>query len=69
MLSRYAPLPPTRQTCVITHLPARYRDPLTGLPYHNAAAFHQIGTMEPVPGGLNPRLAPLVLDGGQIEGA
>lgn len=30
------------KTCVVTGLPARYRDPLTGLPYANAEAFKVI---------------------------
>ncbi|KAL7789812.1 YL1 nuclear domain-containing protein [Trichoderma ceciliae] len=37
-LSKPAPLP----TCVITNLPARYRDPETGLPYHNVAAYREL---------------------------
>ncbi|PHH54980.1 hypothetical protein CFIMG_001643RA [Ceratocystis fimbriata CBS 114723] len=28
--------------CVITNMPAKYRDPVTGLPYHNAYAYKQI---------------------------
>ncbi|PHH61140.1 hypothetical protein CDD81_757 [Ophiocordyceps australis] len=34
--------PPASPTCAITNLPARYRDPLTGLAYRNAAAYAQI---------------------------
>ncbi|KAM0256182.1 hypothetical protein ACHAQJ_005161 [Trichoderma viride] len=37
-LSKPAPLP----ICVITGLPARYRDPKTGLPYHNVAAYREL---------------------------
>ena len=35
-------LPPShlkRPVCAITGLPAKYRDPLTGVPYANAEAF------------------------------
>ncbi|KAG7290396.1 hypothetical protein NEMBOFW57_000396 [Staphylotrichum longicolle] len=28
--------------CVITHQPAKYRDPKTGLPYHNSYAYREI---------------------------
>ncbi|KAK4241698.1 YL1 nuclear protein-domain-containing protein [Achaetomium macrosporum] len=28
--------------CVITNLPAKYRDPKTGLPYYNSYAYHEI---------------------------
>ena len=31
-----------RSYCPVTGLPARYRDPLTGLPYFNAQAFRYI---------------------------
>lgn len=34
--------PPHPPLCVITNQPARYRDPKTGLPYHNAYAFKKI---------------------------
>ncbi|KAL6695155.1 YL1 nuclear domain-containing protein [Trichoderma pleuroticola] len=34
--------PPSSQNCVITNLPARYRDPETGLPYHNVAAYREL---------------------------
>ncbi|KAK4085624.1 transcriptional regulator family: YL1 nuclear protein [Trichoderma aggressivum f. europaeum] len=34
--------PPSSQNCVITNLPARYRDPETGLPYHNVAAYQEL---------------------------
>ncbi|KAL7788125.1 YL1 nuclear domain-containing protein [Trichoderma afarasin] len=34
--------PPSSQNCVITNLPARYRDPDTGLPYHNVAAYREL---------------------------
>jgi vacuolar protein sorting-associated protein 72 len=33
---------PQRKYCPVTGLPARYRDPLTGLPYANAQAFRYI---------------------------
>lgn len=32
----------TSHLCVITSLPARYRDPETGLPYANAYAYREI---------------------------
>lgn len=32
----------TSSLCVITSLPARYRDPQTGLPYANAYAYREI---------------------------
>lgn len=35
-------LEPSQSLCVITSLPARYRDPLTGLPYHSAYAYRCI---------------------------
>ena len=39
-------LTPTEPThpplCVITNHPAKYRDPKTGLPYHNAYAYREI---------------------------
>ena len=28
--------------CAVTGLPARYRDPLTGLPYYDASSFRQL---------------------------
>ena len=31
-----------KNTCIITGLPAKYKDPLTGLPYHNLAAFKEL---------------------------
>ena len=31
-----------RQTCVVTGKPARYRDPRTGHPYHDLAAFKEL---------------------------
>ncbi|KAK5997440.1 hypothetical protein PT974_02797 [Cladobotryum mycophilum] len=34
--------PPPNPICVITNLPARYRDPKTGLPYYNAYAYREI---------------------------
>ncbi|KAL6810147.1 YL1 nuclear domain-containing protein [Trichoderma camerunense] len=34
--------PPSSQNCVITNLPARYRDPDTGLPYHSVAAYREL---------------------------
>ncbi|KAL7894202.1 YL1 nuclear domain-containing protein [Trichoderma sp. SZMC 28014] len=37
-LSKPAPAP----ICVITGLPARYKDPKTGLPYHNVAAYREL---------------------------
>ena len=33
---------PVHQLCPVTGLPAKYRDPLTKLPYHNAEAFKTI---------------------------
>jgi len=36
------PVCPTRALCVITNLPARYKDPLTQLPYATAEAFQEI---------------------------
>lgn len=37
-----APVCPARVLCVITNLPARYKDPLTQLPYATAEAFKEI---------------------------
>ena len=34
--------PPEKMLCAITGLPAKYKDPLTGLPYANIAAFKMI---------------------------
>lgn len=34
--------PPPQPLCVITNQPARYRDPKTGLPYYNAAAYREL---------------------------
>mmetsp|Transcript_24416 Transcript_24416/g.35881 ORF Transcript_24416/g.35881 Transcript_24416/m.35881 type:complete len:279 (-) Transcript_24416:134-970(-) len=34
--------PPSHKTCVVTGLPAKYVDPQTGCPYHNAEAFKLI---------------------------
>ena len=34
--------PPEKALCAITGLPAKYRDPLTGLPFANIAAFKMI---------------------------
>lgn len=31
-----------KNICVITGLPAKYKDPLTGLPYNNIAAFKEL---------------------------
>jgi hypothetical protein len=33
---------PDRDTCAVTHMPARYRDPLTGIPYATVEAFRVI---------------------------
>ena len=43
------PIRPNQPICAITALPARYRDPLTGLPYKNSQALRTIRSM--VPGG------------------
>jgi vacuolar protein sorting-associated protein 72 len=37
--SRNRPFRPRQSTCVITGLPARYRDPRTGIPYATTEAF------------------------------
>ena len=42
MLHRPAGPPPVQPTCCITGLPAKYRDPKTGLFYASAEAFKQI---------------------------
>lgn len=44
-----APAPPARARCVVTGAPARYRDPLTGAPYVDAAAFAYIRRTMKVP--------------------
>ena len=36
------PKTPPTASCVITGKPAKYRDPLTGQPYANAAAFKEL---------------------------
>ncbi|KAI1085730.1 YL1-domain-containing protein [Whalleya microplaca] len=41
-LGKPAPAP----RCAITHHPARYRDPQTGLPYYNAYAFREIQKLQ-----------------------
>lgn len=38
-LPREAPEPAERSVCVVTGLPAKYRDPVTGLPYATIEAF------------------------------
>lgn len=37
--ARNRPLRPRQSTCVITGLPARYKDPVTGIPYASAKAY------------------------------
>ena len=32
---------------MITHQPARYRDPKTGLPYYNSYAYREIQKLQP----------------------
>ena len=41
-LAARAPRTPHRTTCAVTGKPARYRDPLTGQGYHDAAAFKEL---------------------------
>ncbi|KAK1236781.1 hypothetical protein MKX07_002048 [Trichoderma sp. CBMAI-0711] len=38
--------PPSTPNCIITNLPARYRDPKTGLPYHNVAAYRELQRLQ-----------------------
>lgn len=40
LTSNLEPAPPP--LCVITNHPAKYRDPKTGLPYHNSYAYKEI---------------------------
>ncbi|WFC96479.1 hypothetical protein MBRA1_003136 [Malassezia brasiliensis] len=40
--SRNRPFRPRQSTCVITGLPARYRDPVTGVAYATKEAFHTL---------------------------
>ncbi|KAI9678919.1 MAG: hypothetical protein M1829_001904 [Trizodia sp. TS-e1964] len=40
--SHLRPQKPTQELCAITSRPARYRDPTTGLPYYDAAAFREL---------------------------
>ena len=42
LLPRVAKLPPSRATCAVTGLPARYRDPATGLPYATLDAYKEL---------------------------
>jgi len=42
VLRRVRVVPPPRARCVVTGLPARYRDPRTGQPFATAAAFAQL---------------------------
>ncbi|KAK2626018.1 hypothetical protein QTJ16_004280 [Diplocarpon rosae] len=39
---KFPKAPPSHELCAITGLPARYRDPRTGLPYHSAFAYKEI---------------------------
>ncbi|KAI9713386.1 MAG: hypothetical protein M1828_001420 [Chrysothrix sp. TS-e1954] len=41
------PIKLAQPLCVITSLPAKYRDPLTGLPYKGSSAFRAIRSMVP----------------------
>lgn len=43
--SPFCPPPAELGTCPFTGLPARYRDPLTLVPYANISAFHQLRAM------------------------
>ena len=47
----------TLPKCVVTGLPARYRDPRTGLPYYNAAAFKEIRRRHSQPKAPPPNAA------------
>ncbi|PTB66558.1 hypothetical protein BBK36DRAFT_1133325, partial [Trichoderma citrinoviride] len=38
--------PSPTPNCIITNLPARYRDPKTGLPYHNVAAYRELQRLQ-----------------------
>ncbi|TRY65628.1 hypothetical protein DNTS_009867 [Danionella cerebrum] len=40
--NRPAPTAPVQEVCPVTHSPARYRDPVTDIPYANARAFRII---------------------------
>lgn len=40
--SQRAPPPRQRPLCVITGKPARYRDPVTGLPYYDSEAYKEL---------------------------
>jgi len=42
VINAKAPQPPAQVRCVITGLPARYRDPQTGTPYATLDAFRTI---------------------------
>eukprot|EP00946_MAST-07B_sp_MAST-7B-sp1_P004767 g4767.t1 len=42
VINAVAPPPPEPEVCVITGMRARYRDPKTGKPYANLAAFKQL---------------------------
>jgi vacuolar protein sorting-associated protein 72 len=42
VINAVAPPPPVTELCVITGMKARYRDPKTGKPYANLAAFKQL---------------------------
>uniref|UniRef100_A0A7S4B0Y4 Vps72/YL1 C-terminal domain-containing protein n=2 Tax=Chrysotila carterae TaxID=13221 RepID=A0A7S4B0Y4_CHRCT len=51
-----APKPPTepavgteQRLCAITGLPAKYRDPVSGLPYANLDAFRELRKLHPDP--------------------
>lgn len=44
VINAVAPPYPLPQKCAFTGLPAKYKDPLTGRPYANAAAFKELRT-------------------------
>lgn len=61
-----APPPAPRAPCAVTGGAAPYRDPATGTPYANAAAFAALRGGRGVGGGAPPAVVPV--EGEMVEG-
>ena len=57
---------PEKEKCLVTGMPARYRDPRTGVPYANIAAFKQLRTNDSAERYTNGRWSTLL---GQYVGS
>ena len=49
-----APAPPAKPVCAVTGLPAKYRDPKTGLPYANLEAYKMLQQRAAYGGAMGP---------------